>query len=110
MGKSYRESIQEHKLFKQFEKLIDFEDVTKDEVEQLKAIVLDVASVVEVPMANVKLTFKQYTEHDLKHLLNIADHIHGFLPRQQTKTTTIQLNAVELAYLCLLYTSDAADE
>ena len=50
---------------------------------------------------SVKLTFKQYTEHDLKHLLNIADHIHGFLPRQQTKTTTIQLNAVELAYLWL---------
>lgn len=98
---SYREAIDKHKLFRQFEKLADFEDVSKAEVQQLKGLVLDVATVVEEPMANIKLTFKQYTKHDLQHLLNIADHIHDFLPRQKKKKTVVQLNAIELTYLWL---------
>ena len=73
---SYREAVEKHKLFRQFDKLADFEEVSKAEVQQLKGLVLDVAAVVEEPMANIQLTFKQYTKHDLQHLLNIADHIH----------------------------------
>ncbi|MEO1528731.1 MAG: hypothetical protein AAFX06_25200 [Planctomycetota bacterium] len=98
---SYREAIEKQKFFGQFDKLADFEEITKAEVQQLKGLVLDVADVVEPFMDRIQLTFKQYTKHDLNHLLNIADHIRDFLPRQKKKKTAIQLNAVELAYLWL---------
>jgi len=98
---SYREDIEKSKLFRQFEKLADFEDVTKVEVQQLKGLVLDVADKVEPFMDAIQLTFKQYTKHDLTHLLNIAKHIHDFLPLQTSEESVIHLNAIELAYLWL---------
>lgn len=101
----YRNTIEKSKLFGQFDRLTDFEEVTSAEVQQLKALVLDVANIVQEPMSNITLTFKQYTKHDLQHLLNIADHIHDFLPRKKKNKAdgdkSIQLNAVELTYLWL---------
>lgn len=95
----YRDRIQQHKLFKQFDKLAEFEGVSKAEVLKLKGLVLDVADKVEPFMDDISQTFRQYTKHDLTHLLNIANHVHDFLPRQ--KKSVIPLNAIELAYIWL---------
>ena len=97
----YRDAIERNKLFGQLDKLTEFEEVTKAEVTLLKGLVLDIADMVEPFMDRIGLTFKQYTKHDLQHLLNIAEHIHDFLPHQKKKRTAIQLNAVELTYLWL---------
>lgn len=97
----YRELVAKNKLFRQFDKLVEFEEVTAAEVQQLKGLVLDVADKVEPFMDAIHLTFKQYTKHDLTHLLNIAKHIHDFLPRRDKKKAAVRLNAVELAYLWL---------
>ena len=81
----YRDAIERNKLFGQFDKLAEFEEVTKAEVTLLKGLVLDIADMVEPFMDRIGLTFKHYTKHDLQHLLNIAEHIHDFLPHQKKR-------------------------
>ncbi len=97
----YREAIERNKLFRQFDRLVEFEQVTKAEIEQLKGLVLDVTDKVEPFLDGIHLTFRQYTKHDLTHLLNVANHIHDILPRQSCEQFTIALNGIELAYLWL---------
>ncbi len=94
----FRDSIESHRLFQQFNNLHDYEEVTRAEVKQLQGLVLEVSDVVEPFIDRIQHTFRQYTKHDLDHLLNVAGHVHDFLPRQSHEPESIQLNAIELAF------------
>lgn len=98
---TYSEAIVQSDLYRQFDELAGFENVSLAEVQQLKSLVLEVANLVEPFMERIQVTFRQYTKHDLHHLLNIAGHIYSFLPRRNDKPSAIHLNAIELAYLWL---------
>ena len=90
----YKEAISSNRLFKEFDKLADFENVSKADIDQLKAMVLDVAEKIGPHLDWIKITFRQYTAHDIQHLLNIADHIFDFLPRGKGKKSHVPLNAI----------------
>jgi len=100
----YANQVIESKLFKQFDALVSYEDVGEVDITKLKQLVLDTADFVGPHLDRIRDTFKQYTEHDLRHLCNVADLIYRFLPKQPPKKETrpsekIRLNAVELAFL-----------
>lgn len=104
----YAEQIVTSKLFKQFDLLVGYEDIADADVAILKQLVLDTADFVGPHLDHIRVTFRQYTEHDLRHLCNIADLIYRFLPKQQCSAQTssapveaIRLNALELAFLWL---------
>ena len=95
-------AVKNSELFREFDKLAGFEDVSPADIDLLKAMVLDVAERVGPHLDWIKLTFHQYTAHDIQHLLNIADHVHSFVPRLTVSgQTVVGLNAVELTYLWL---------
>ncbi len=98
----HRDEVNRNPLFQEFDKLAGFEDVSKSDIDILKAMVLEVAEKVGPHMGWIQHTFQQYTVHDIQHLLNIADHIHSFLPRVGgRRSSRVGLNAVELMYLWL---------
>jgi hypothetical protein len=98
----HRDAVNRNPLFQEFDKLAGFEDVSKSDIDILKAMVLEVAEKVGPHLDWVQHTFQQYTIHHIQHLLNIADHIHSFLPRVRgRRSSRVGLNAVELTYLWL---------
>lgn len=104
----YAEQVSANKLFKQFDYLIGYEDITQADVVQLKQLVLQIADLVGPYLDRIRETFQQYTEHDLRHLCNVADLVCNFLPKQKCHIPNstlpaeiIRLNAVELAVLWL---------
>jgi hypothetical protein len=104
----YAEQVIASKLFKQFDLLVGYEEVTEADVSKLKQLVLDTADFIGPHLDRIRDTFRHYTEHDLRHLCNVADLIFRFLPKQQRASQhgdslveTIRLNAVELAFLWL---------
>ena len=102
----YADHVVESKLFKQFDLLTGYEDIGKADVDKLKQFVLDVADFIGPHLDHIRITFRQYTEHDLRHLCNVADLIDRFLPKQPAKKGSrsvekIRLNAVELSFLWL---------
>jgi len=102
--RNYATQIEESDLFKQFDYLVNHEKVGKADVEALKRLVLAVAEEVGPHLDRIRVTFSQYTEHDMRHLCNIADLVYRFLPKQgisRNKVRRIRLNAVELAFLWL---------
>jgi len=97
----HRDAVATSRLFLRFDELAGFEKVNAAEVNQLKGLVLDVAECIGPHLEWIQFTFVQYTKHDLQHLLNIADHIHDFLPTARPDKTEFPVNALELAYLWL---------
>ncbi|KAB0671423.1 hypothetical protein F6V30_02255 [Oryzomonas sagensis] len=104
----YAEQVVTSKLFKQFDALVNYEDIVEADVTTLKQLVLDTADFVGPYLDRIRITFQQYTEHDLRHLCNVADLVYRFLPKQQgspqnglSQVEAIRLNAVELAFLWL---------
>ncbi len=95
----YTREIDNTELFKLYKKLVGIDGIGQDEIKILTGLVLTVANQVGPQMANINLTFKQYTDHSLTHLLNIADLIYKFLPQSKKKGVTIGLNALELTLL-----------
>jgi hypothetical protein len=97
----YKNQVHETLLFKRFEKLpVGMDEITEAEGKQLQAIVLDIADLVGPRMEAVGKTFRQYTDHSLTHLCNIANIIHKFLPESKmTKKANTGLNALELTIL-----------
>ena len=89
------------KLFGEFDKLADFEEVSATDIASLKGLVLDVVEVIGPHLDRIRVTFTQYTEHDFRHLLNVADHIYRFLPNRNIDNDkrVIALNGLELTYL-----------
>ncbi len=104
----YREQVVQSKLFKQFDLLVGVDDVSNADVAALKELVLAVSDEIGPRLDRIRATFWQYTEHDLRHLCNVADLIYRFLPKSTSKPGTdpaslpaIRLNAVELAFMWL---------
>jgi hypothetical protein len=95
----YAEIVEQNELFKQYDQLVGFDDISSADVTALKGLVFDVADIVGPHLDWIKVTFPQYTEHDLRHLLNVADIIARFLPKQTEGPSP--LNALELTYLWL---------
>ncbi len=100
---TYRDMLAQSALFSVYDRLAEFEHVSPADIAVLKAIVLEVAETIGPHLDRIRETFIQYTEHDLRHLLNIADHIAGFLPKHSEPRLAgaFQLNAIELTYLWL---------
>lgn len=98
----YADQVAANRLFLEFDSLGGFENISPAEVSQLRALVLNVADKIGPHLDRVRITFGQYTEHDLRHLLNIADHIYHFLPRiEHNGRQIVPLNALELTCLWL---------
>lgn len=96
----YRDLVQQNALFSEYDKLADFEEISRSDIEVLKGLVLNVAEIAGPHLDRIRSTFVQYTEHDLRHVLNIAENIHKFLPKRATnETRPVVLNALELTYL-----------
>lgn len=96
----YAEQVSGTKLFKQLDALVGREDVTAADVVKLKQLVLAVADAVGPHLDRIRATFWQYTEHDLRHLCNVADLVYRFLPKAgKGSKQRVRLNAVELAFL-----------
>ncbi len=97
----YANPIHQSALFKRFDRLPKgMDEITEAEVDELKGYVLQIAKQVGPQMAEVGKTFRQYTDHSLTHLCNIADIIHRFLPESKmSKKACIGLNALELTIL-----------
>lgn len=95
----YAKIVEQNELFRQYDELVGFDDISSDDVTVLKALVLKVADKVGPHLEWIKVTFPQYTKHDLQHLLNVADIIARFLPKQTEGPSP--LNALELTYLWL---------
>ena len=72
-------------------------DVSPAEVELLAAMVSDTAETIGPLLARIPLTFRQYTEHDIRHSANLIRLMGRFIPA----ATLERLNAVELAILAL---------
>lgn len=104
---SYAQQVAATKLYKQFDHLVNVGEVTAEDVEQLKATVLKITDTIGPHLDRIRDTFEQYTEHDLRHLCNVADLIYKFLPKSNATSTgaaqptCIQLNALELTLLWL---------
>src|SRR5262249_1722867 len=71
--------------------------ITTTEVDKLKTIVTDVAEFVEPFLARISQTFKQYTEHDISHSLNLIYLMGQMLPNE----TRAKLNALEMTLAML---------
>ncbi len=95
----YTELISNHELFKLFDKLKGIDGITDAEIVQMKGLVLNIAEKVGPKMDNIKLTFKQYTDHSIIHLTNIATLIFKFLPQPKKGKQVLGLNALELTML-----------
>lgn len=72
-------------------------DVSPAEVELLAAMVSDTAETIGPLLARIPLTFRQYTEHDIRHSANLVRLMGRFIPA----ATLERLNAVEMAILAL---------
>jgi hypothetical protein len=97
----YADVILENRLFRQFDALVSHEDINEAEIAAMKQLVLQATDFVGPHLDRIRETFKQYTEHDLRHVCNIADLIYRFLPKQSSKKEKIRLNGVELTFLWL---------
>ena len=67
------------------------------DVDTLCGIVTGVADAVGPHLDQIRTTFSQYTEHDLRHSANVLDLIRRFVPA----ATRERLNAIELTVLNL---------
>lgn len=72
-------------------------DITDAEVESLVTMVTGAADAVGSLLDRIPLTFRQYTQHDLRHSANLIRLMGKFIPG----ATKERLNAVELAILAL---------
>jgi hypothetical protein len=97
----YSDLLINNALFCKYEKLADFEHVSKSEIGTLQELVKSVAKQVGPHLDRIRVTFAQYTEHDMRHVLNVADSINKFLPEQSESQKVFALNGVELTFLLL---------
>ncbi len=89
--------IQSTGLFTELEKSSRRGGIEADEVTQLQGLVLGVADLVGPHLDQIQQTFEQYTQHNLEHSRNVAEHMARIVPG----ATLAQLNALELSLLLL---------
>lgn len=93
----YADQISTLPLLQQLRSSKGRDDVSAAEVELLVAMVLNTAETIGPLLDFIPLTFRQYTQHDLRHSANIIKLMGKFIPARTMK----RLNAVELAVLAL---------
>ncbi|MHC4808001.1 MAG: hypothetical protein ACYTBX_17315, partial [Planctomycetota bacterium] len=69
----YAVHIQNLKLYKELENSFGRDGLNDSDVSILKGIVNNVAEHVGPRLDRIRLTFPEYTEHDIKHSRNIID-------------------------------------
>lgn len=76
----YTNEVGASQLFERHAKQVGIDGITPAEVQRLSGIILDIAAQVGPKMAKIGVTFRQYTDHSLTHLINVAELIDKFLP------------------------------
>jgi hypothetical protein len=110
----YADQISTHHLLKQLRASKGRDEISATEVEQLVAMVLDTADIMGPLLDRIPLTFRQYTQHDIRHSANVIKLMGKLIPARTQK----RLNAVELAVLAIsaivhdagMFVSDAERE
>ena len=85
------------KLVKELNKSARRDGISSEDVVKLAALVNDVADIAGPLLERIPATFKQYTEHNIRHCRNLIDLMGRFIPRK----TLACLNGLELAVLIL---------
>ncbi len=93
----YAERLAKLSLFRELETSAGRDDASRGFVRKLAGMVLDVADTVGPLLAQVPLTFAQYTSHDITHSCNVINLMGKFIPGKTRK----RLNCVELTLLLL---------
>jgi molecular chaperone HtpG len=89
--------ISDLKLVKELKRSAGRDDIPEEEVEKLVAMVNDAADVAGPLLERIPATFKQYTEHNIRHCRNLIDLMGRFIPRD----TLRRMNGLELSVLTL---------
>ncbi|MDQ3746796.1 MAG: HD domain-containing protein, partial [Acidobacteriota bacterium] len=93
----YARQIADLKLVKELKRSAGRDDILVEDVEKLVALVNDAADVAGPLLERIPVTFKQYTEHNIRHCRNLIDLMGRFIPRE----TLRQMNGLELSVLIL---------
>lgn len=94
----YADQIEKLKLYKRLkEYLYEGTDFSSSDITTLESMVVGVADSIGDLLKRIPETFKQYTEHDIRHCCNVIDLMGRFIPTD----TLQQLNPLELTILIL---------
>lgn len=94
---NYASQIANLKLVKELKKSAGREDITATEIEKLVGMVNSAADKAGPLLERIPQTFKQYTDHNIRHSRNLIDLMGRFIPPE----TLERLNGLELAMLVL---------
>jgi hypothetical protein len=84
-------------LYKELDKATGRDSVEATDIVRLKGLVNDVADTAGSAMAQIPVTFRQYTVHDIRHCRNVIALMWEILPLD----TRENLNALEITFLLL---------
>ncbi|MEA2600997.1 MAG: molecular chaperone HtpG [Acidobacteriota bacterium] len=84
-------------LYQELDHTADRDSIGATDVARLKGLVNDVADTAGPAMAQIPVTFRQYTVHDIHHCRNVIDLMGKILPAE----TREKLNALEITCLLL---------
>lgn len=93
----FAELIANLPLYQELDKSIGRDSIGATDVTSLKGLVSDVADFVGPAMAQIPVTFRQYTVHDISHCQNVITLMGELLPSE----TRGKLNALEITFLLL---------
>lgn len=92
--------ITSSKLFEQLDLLVGVDDIDEEDVTHLRSALLKIAKRADTEWGKIIVSFPQYTDHSVQHMVNILDLIYDFLPKKKAgKKEKIQINALELSLL-----------
>jgi hypothetical protein len=89
--------ISDLKLVKELKRSAGRDDIPEEDSAKLVALVNDAADVAGPLLERIPVTFKQYTEHNIRHCRNLIDLMGRFIPRETLK----RMNGLELSVLIL---------
>jgi hypothetical protein len=93
----YADLIRDEKLLREVQRSTGRDDITQTDVDKLEALVWEVADACGLLFDRIPLTFRQYTEHNIRHCRNLIYLMGRFIPAE----TLERLNALELSILIL---------
>lgn len=84
-------------LYRELDLAVDRDGIGATDVVRLKGLVNEVADTAGPAMAQIPVTFRQYTVHDIRHCRNVIARMGDILPTE----TREKLNALEITFLLL---------
>ena len=84
-------------LYQELDHAAGRDSIGATDVARLKGLVNDVADTAGPAMAQIPVTFRQYTVHDIRHCRNVITRMGNILPAE----TLEKLNALEITFLLL---------